>query len=293
MSHKSQNNINGIGLMLVAMMLFPLMDAVAKWLVIANVPSIQVIAIRGWMMVTMILLFYLVCGKVAELVPKQPLAHVGRGVLGFLAPYCFFTALKQLPLADATVVFFSSTFILTAMSALLLKEQVGLHRWSAVFIGFVGVVIAMNPQGGGELSAYTLVLISALTYAFLFLSGSYLAKQDSVISLVFSTNLMMTVVATGLLSWVWVSISWAVLGMLLLMTVIALAAHITVTMAFSRAQVSALAPFEYTALVWAAIFGYLIWGDFPALQMCIGATIIIGSGLYVIHREALHHKTLK
>ncbi len=72
--------------------------------------------------------------------------------------------------------------------------------------------------------------------------------------------------------------------------IISLAAHILLTMAFSRAQVSALAPFEYTALVWAAMFGYLIWGDFPSLQMWAGAAIIIGSGLYVIHREALHQK---
>ncbi len=290
MSDKSENNLLGIALMLAAMMLFPLMDAVAKWLVIADVPSIQVIAMRGWMIVSLILMFFLLRGKVGELVPNRPFAHVGRGALGFLAPFCFFTALKHLPLADATVVFFSSTFILTALSALLLKEKVGVHRWTAVVVGFIGVVVAMNPQGGGDFSAYLLVLVSALMYSFLFLSGSHLSKQDSVMSLVFSLNLMMATVATIMLPWFWVTVDMTIIWVTLLMTVVALSAHILLTMAFSRAEVSALAPFEYTALVWAAMFGYLIWGDFPDLQMWAGAAIIIVSGLYVIHREALRRR---
>ena len=279
--------------MLVAMMLFPLMDAVAKWLVVANVSSVQVIAIRGWMMVGIILFFFLLRGKVQELKPGRPVAHIGRGALGFLAPFSFFTALKDLPLADATVIFFSSTFILTALSALLLKEKVGLHRWSAVVIGFVGVVIAMNPQGGGALPAYLLVLLSALMYSFLFLSGSHLSKQDSVMSLVFSLNLMMAIVATILLPWNWVAVDGTIISVLVLMTVIALAAHILLTMAFSQAEVSALAPFEYTALVWAALFGFAIWQDIPQMHMWIGAAIIVVSGLYVIHREALARRAAR
>lgn len=79
--------------------------------------------------------------------------------------------------------------------------------------------------------------------------------------------------------------------MTVLMTLIALVAHIAITAAFSRAQVSVLAPFEYTSLVWAAIIGYLVWGNFPSLHMWAGATIIISCGLYVIHRESIRHRT--
>lgn len=287
---KNQDNLTGIGLMLTAMMLFPMMDAVAKWLVVANLSSIQVIAVRSWMMLPIILLTLMLRGKIGQLKTKRPYAHMVRGLLGFLAPFSFFTALKHLPLADATVVFFSSTFILTALSGLLLKEQVGVHRWSAVVIGFIGVVIAMNPQGDGELSAYFLVLCAAFIYSFLFLSGRHLSSTDSVISMVFSVNLMMGLVASALLPWVWVPMEWSTLGVLLLMTLIALIAHITITAAFSRAQVSVLAPFEYTSLIWAAAIGYLVWGDLPSLQMWSGAAIIIGSGLYVIHRESMRKR---
>lgn len=274
------------------MMLFPLMDAVAKWLVIANLAPVQVIAVRSWMMLPIIVIGLMLRGKINLLKTKRPYAHIGRGLLGFIAPFSFFTALKYLPLADATVVFFSSTFILTALSGLLLKEQVGIHRWSAVIVGFIGVVIAMNPQGGGDLSAYLLVLCSSFMYSFLFLSGRHLASSDSVISMVFSLNLMMGVVGSLLIPWVWVPMDWSTLAILLLMTVIALTAHILLTEAFSRAQVSALAPFEYTSLIWAAIIGYLVWGDFPSIQMWSGAAIIIGSGLYVIHRESVHRRKI-
>ena len=288
MTQQKHDNFTGIVLMIVAMMLFPLMDAVAKWLVINNISSIQIIAVRSWMMIPVILLTLSLRGDIKRLKTEQPVVHVVRGLFGFLAPFAFFTALKQLPLADATVVFFSSVFILTALSALLLKEHVGIHRWSAVVLGFVGVVIAMNPQGDGELSAYLLVLGSSTMYSFLFISGKYLSKKDSAISLVFSLILMMGMVSSALLPWVWVPMPWTIIGMIALMTTIAFGAHIAFASAFSRAPVSLLAPFEYTALIWAALFGYLVWADIPSLRMWAGAAIIIACGLYVIHRESLH-----
>jgi len=290
MARYKNNNLLGIGLMLLAMLLFEVMDAVAKWLVSADMSAIQVIAVRSWLILIMILLILGIRGELSELNTRQPIRHLLRGMVGFFAPFTFFTSLKVLPLADATVVFFSSTFILTAASALWLKERVGIHRWSAVGIGFIGVIIAMNPQGGGPLSYYLLVLCAATIYALIFITGKQLSKRDSVISMVFSLHLGMGIVATIALPWIWVPVSLEVFGELLLMAVIALVAHYVFAAAFARADVSALAPFEYTALVWATIIGYLIWLDIPATQVWIGAVIIIGCGLYVIHRESLQHR---
>jgi drug/metabolite transporter (DMT)-like permease len=284
------NNLLGIGLMMLAMLLFELMDAVAKWLVSEDMSAIQVIAVRSWLITVMILLILAIRGELAELVTKRPLQHALRGIIGFFAPFTFFTSLKTLPLADATVVFFSSSFVLTAASALFLKEQVGIHRWSAVAIGFVGVVIAMNPQGDGPVASYLLVLCATVIYSMIFISGKQLSKQDSVISLVFSLHLGMGISATIALPWVWVPISITVLGELFVMTLIALVAHYVFAAAFARADVSALAPFEYTALIWATLIGYVIWLDIPSTEVWIGAAIIIGCGLYVMHRESLHHR---
>lgn len=291
MSRYTTNNLLGIALMMLSMLLFEVMDAVAKWLVSADMSAIQVIAVRSWMILIMIPLILAVRGELGELRVDRPKQHLLRGMLGFLAPFTFFSSLKTLPLADATVVFFSAAFFLTAASALVLKERVGPHRWSAVVIGFAGVVIAMDPRADAPIGAYLLALCGAVFYACIFIWGKQLSKRDSVISLVFSLHFGMGVSACLLLPWVWVPVNAEMLGMLLLMAVIALIAHFIFTLAFARADVSVLAPFEYTALVWATIIGYVIWLDFPSPRVWTGAVIIIGCGLYVIHRESLHHKT--
>jgi len=284
------NNLLGIALMMLAMLLFEVMDAVVKWLVSSDMSAIQVIAIRSWILLPTILLILAVKGQISDLATRKPVQHLLRGCCGFFAPFAFFSSLKSLPLADATVVFFSSTFILTAASALFLKERVGIHRWSAVVIGFVGVVIAMNPQGGGDVNTYLMVLAAATIYSMIFISGKRLSHRDSVISLVFTLHLGMGLMATMALPWVWVPISWIEFGQLCLVSAIALVAHYLFAAAFARAEVSALAPFEYSALVWATIIGYLLWRDIPTIEVWTGAVIIIGCGLYVMHRESLRHR---
>ena len=234
------NNLLGIGLMSLAMLLFVIMDALAKWLVSSEMSAIQLIAIRSWIILPIILLVLAVRGQIKDLTTTHPGHHMLRGCFGFFAPVAFFTSLKSLPLADATVIFFSTTFILTAASAIFLKERVGLHRWGAVLIGFIGVVIAMDPRGGGDIQAYLLVLAAAGIYAMIFVSGKHLSRKDSVISLVFSLHLGMGFMATLVLPWVWVPVSVIELGQLGLLTVIALFAHYLFTAAFARAEVSAL-----------------------------------------------------
>jgi drug/metabolite transporter (DMT)-like permease len=284
------NNLLGIGLMLLAMLLFVVMDAIVKSLVSSEMSAIQVIAMRSWVLLPMIVLILAIKGEIAELATAKPRQHLFRGCLGFFAPFAFFSALKSLPLADATVVFFSSTFILTAASALFLKERVGVHRWSAVVIGFGGVVIAMDPRGGGDIAAYLMVLAASTIYASIFISGKYLSRSDSVISMVFTLQLGMGLMATIALPWVWVPVSWIEFGELCLLSAVALVAHYLFAAAFARAEVSALAPFEYTSLVWATLIGYLLWRDIPSARLWTGAAIIISCGLYVIHRESLRHR---
>jgi drug/metabolite transporter (DMT)-like permease len=157
-------------------------------------------------------------------------------------------------------------------------------------VGFGGVIIAMNPRGGGDLQAYLLVLAATTIYAMIFVSGKHLSRNDSVISLVFSLQLGMGFMATLALPWVWVPVSLVELGQLVVLAVIALFAHYLFAAAFARADVSALAPFEYTALLWATGIGYLVWQDIPNREVWIGAAIIMACGLYVVHRESRRHR---
>lgn len=293
MARLPKNNLQGIGLMLLAMLLFVTMDGLAKKLVGSDLPAMQVIAVRSWIIILLMLLVLGAQGQVKTLQMGHPGQAISRGVLTFLAPFLFFTALEQLPLADATVVFFSSSFFLIAGSALFLKEYIGPHRWSAVLVGFVGVVIAINPSGEGGLIAYLMVLGATVMYSIAFIWGKRLSDHDSVLSLVFSLQIGMGLVSTAMLPWVWEPMTMRMMIELGLMALVALAAHYVFTSAFARADVSVLAPFEYTALLWAVIIGYLVWGDFPDQRTWIGAAVIVAAGLYVFHRETLHQRAEK
>jgi drug/metabolite transporter (DMT)-like permease len=284
-------NMPSIGLMIIAMLLFQGMDALVKWLVENDVSAIQIIAVRSWIMLPAIFLVLLVSGKLSLLKTEKPLLHSIRGILTFLAPYFYFTALKSIPIADAAVIFFAATFILTAGAANFFKEKVGIHRWSAVVIGFVGVIIAMNPQGGGDVWFYLMVLLSTTIYAISFLVGKHLSTSDSIIGLVFWLQVGMGGTATLLLPSVWVPLNTELWIQIIEMTAVALIAHYCITASFSKGDVSVIAPFEYTALIWAVLLGYLFWGDIPGTRVWIGAAIIIASGIYVIHRESLRHSS--
>ena len=292
MSRYQNNNLLGIGLMLLATLLFAVMDAIAKWLVSAEVSAVQIIAVRSWMIILLIPIVLALRGELRELATAQPVRHLARGLIGFLAPVSFFTALASIPLADASVIFFSAAFMLTAASALILKERVGIHRWSAVVVGFVGVVIAMNPTGGGSLVAYLLVLFAAMIYSVIFIWGKQLSHRDSVIALVFFMNLGMGLAATAVLPWFWTAITPRMLAELALMAGFSLCAHYLFAAAFVRADVSVLAPFEYSMLLWAVAIGYLVWGDIPTREIWIGAALIVAAGIYVAHRESMHGKRL-
>ena len=282
----NQDHIQGIVYMVAGIFLLSVMDAVAKWLVKETLDPIQLITVRSWFVILVLFVYYSLKNRIAEITPNRPVAQGVRGLFGFLAPYCFFKSLQALPLADATVIFFSGIFMITALSRPLLKERVGLHRWSAVIIGFIGVVIAMDPKGGGQSIGYVYCLIGSLAYALLFISGRWLSRTETVISLVFSFNLGLAVTCTLLVPLVWVPMSAQLLVVVFLFSMLALSGHICLTTAFSKAPVGVVAPFEYTGLIWTVLLGYFIWGDVPAYNVVIGAMIIVICGLYVIYRES-------
>ena len=267
------------------------MDAIAKWLVQDALNPIQLIAVRSWILVVVLLSYYLMTSQLEQIKPTRPVAQGIRGMFGFFATYFFFSSLKFLPLADAAVIFFSGTFMITVLSWPLLKERVGFHRWIAVIIGFVGVVVAMKPQGGGQMIGYVYCLIGSLAYALLFISGRWLSRTETVISLVFSFNLGLGVVCTLLVPLVWVPMTGELILFVFCFAVLALLGHVCLTYAFSKAPVGVIAPFEYTGLIWTAALGYLVWKDIPANNVILGAAIIVCCGLYVIYRESRHKIT--
>jgi len=281
-------NLAGIGYILLGVGFLATMDSVAKALVGAEYSVMQILAIRGWIIVCAMLLVLPKVGGFAALKTKQPLKHLFRVSIGFGAPYFFFSSLGVLGLADATVVFFGGgTFLMTALSALLFKERVGPHRWGAVAVGFVGVVIAAQPTSGVFQIEALYPIASGACYAGMVLATRWLGPAEGAFRSVFFFNLGVACFASLALPSVFREMPVDDMITILVMASLAVTGHFCITRAFLTTPVGLLAPFEFTALIWAAGFGYFIWSDIPATNVLIGAVIIVSSGIYLIHREAL------
>ncbi len=277
----------GIALMLLAMALLSSMDAVAKWLMEHSATSIQLLALRSIIISPCLIAFFYIKGEKAELMPTRPVAQALRGVFGFVAPFAFFLGIQHLPLTAAVVVFFSSIFFTTLLSIFVLNEKVGFHRWAAVIVGYCGVAVAMLPWEGGSLKGYLLVLLSSFAYSMVFVSGKYLARTESVTSLVLSYNMGVGFVSILLLPWFWQSIDLHLYWGIVFLSFLAVAGHFAMTTAFSIAEASQITPFEYTGVIWTLLFDIVIWQSYPSVYTLVGAIIIVVSSLYVIQRERL------
>ena len=197
-----------------------------------------------------------------------------------------FRALCDMPLADVTVIVFGSTFMTTALSVFFFKEKVGIHRWSAVVLGMVGVVIALRPGTGVFNAAAVFALLAGLSFAGINLSTRWLRDTESALKQIFYLMLGITVFSSAILPLYWVPVysgDWIIFAALGLSTILG---YIFLTRAFMVAPTGLVAPFEYTVLIWAVIFGFLIWGEVPDRYVWTGAGIIVLSGIYLISRES-------
>ena len=281
-----QGNLTGILFMLLGMLGFGLTDATAKWLVSADYPIIQVIAIRGWFISLMLVTWVLVTRQIGALKTSRPWEHGIRFLVCFFAPFLMFRALRDMPLADVTVIVFGSTFMTTALSVLFFKEKVGIHRWSAVVLGMVGVVIALRPGTGVFNAAAVFALLAGLSFAGINLTTRWLRDTESALKQIFYLMLGITMFSSAILPLYWVPVysgDWIIFAALGLSTILG---YIFLTRGFIMAPTGLVAPFEYTVLIWAVIFGFLIWGEVPDRYVWTGAGIIVSSGIYLISRES-------
>lgn len=282
--------MRGIVYMLIAIALLGCMDALAKWLMLEGVSAMQILAIRSAVILPLMLLVYRLRNELSNLKPKRLDLHLWRGSIGFISPLAFFVGIEHIPLTDAIVLFFSSVFIVTILSVIFLKERVGTHRWISIIIGFVGVLVVATPEGGGSIYGYLLVLLGSATYSMLFVSGRYLSATESVASLVFSYNGCVGFISIILVPWFWESLQLNHVFWLLVLSLLAVSGHYFITMAFAGSEATLVAPFEYSAIIWAIGFDLLLWNTVPTQTTMIGAVIIISSGLYIVHRERLKNQ---
>ena len=214
--------------------------------------------------------------------------HMVRSLFVVATTWTFFECLRYLELADAIAIAFAAPLFITAMSGPILGEHVGWRRWSAVVIGFVGVVVALEPGRHGVSWGAALALVAAITYAIGQLWLRPLAGREQSHNIVLYGTLFSGLIVLGpaINEWKWPVSSLDWLLFLIQGSCITLG-QLCMVRAFRVGEASLLAPFEYTALIWAIILGYVIWGDMPTLQVLGGAAIIIAASLYIAHREAV------
>ena len=266
-------------------MMLTVMDAVAKHLVSGEISLVQILAIRSLIIVLIIILAMSARGKIKTLAPVHWRGQIIRGLIGLFAPVCFFSALIWLPLTNATVVSYTAIFATTALSAWLLKEQVGRWRWSAIVLGYIGVAIALQPTGEGSLIGYVLVLLASLSYALIAVLGKRLSSTETSVSLVLFYNLILGIACALFLPWMWQSLTTVALAGIALFALMGVTGQWLMTEAYRRLDGSVVAPLEYTSLLWAVMLDIVIFNTTPALRVFTGAAVIICASLIVIVRE--------
>lgn len=284
--------IFGIVLINLAVLIFTSMDAVIKS-VSETFPTGEIVFFRNVFAFGPILAFMMYEGGVM-LRTRYAAGHLLRGLFGVSAMYCYFLSYKLLPLSDAIALGLSGPIFLTILSIPFLGERVGVRRWSACIVGFVGVLIMTRPGAGVWQAAALVPLLAAVFYALAMISIRRLTATERSGTIVFYFTLFATLagLATAPLGWfdpelAWVWPSPAEWLIALTIGLMGGCGQILITIAFRCAPVSVVAPFDYMALVYGFILGFAFFAEVPDAYLIIGGVTVVASGIYIVHREAV------
>lgn len=275
----------GISITVIGGLCFAVQDAGIKWLT-AEIAVLQVLFLRSLFGIVFLSASTIFTDERISLKVDRPWLLATRTGINILSWVLFFYGLKYLPLATAVALFFSFPLFLAIISVPLLGETVGMRRILAIIVGFIGVLLITNPVAGFSIPAL-LMLGAALGWAIVAGLTRILGEKENTSTLLFYTLAGFVFILLVPQYWIWDTVK---LDDYLLITGVAffgVIAQFAVTKAYTIASPSLIAPFEYTALIWSAGLGYLVWNDIPDAYAISGAVLIIGSGVYIIHRETL------
>ncbi|MEM8696184.1 MAG: DMT family transporter [Pseudomonadota bacterium] len=217
---------------------------------------------------------------------KRPLAHLWRAVIGLTAMGFAYWSITLLPLAEATVISFAAPIFATMLSAIFLLESVGWHRWSAVAIGFLGVLIVMQPQNASlPIDGLIVALISAFGVACVIITIRQISRTERAMTTVFWFTLISAVGTGFVVPFFAAAHSWQGWAVMVAIAIFGGTAQLLLTASLRIAPVVVVAPFDYIQLLWAVALGWLIWSDVPSVATWCGAAVIIASASYTLYRE--------
>lgn len=280
----TQRPLFGIGLMVVAMLALPIMDAAAKYMS-ARIPTLQLVWARFFFHTLLLIPIALWHHPVRGLLPQRAGLQTVRALMILCATALFFRAVALMPLADALAVFFIYPFIITAFAPWVLGDRVGVWRWTATIIGFIGALVIIQP-GFATLTHGVLFAIGAgFSYSFYALSTRKLAGIDPPLVTLFFTGLIGLVVTSVLLPFAWVVPQAGDWMLMAVMGLVSAAGHYCVIRASESAPAPLLAPLAYVEIISATLLGYFIFADLPDRMTWIGIAIIVASGIVIAWRE--------
>jgi len=276
--------MRAILLMIAGVSCFALIDCIGKLLAV-ELPVVEIIWARNAFALLPLALLVPVRRWPGMLASRRPLLQAGRALLPLLGGGTIVLGLRYMSLADATAITFVSPLIVTMLSIPLLGEHVGLHRWSAVIVGFAGVLVVARPGGGTIGWGALLPLSTAVSFAFYQIATRALARGTPPLQ-TYAYTIVIGAIASSLAApFVWQAPSALAWALMVVSGVGFGMGHYCVIRAFDTAGAAALAPFVYTQLIAAALLGFVVFADVPDSATVAGALVIAASGLYVAYRE--------
>jgi drug/metabolite transporter (DMT)-like permease len=284
-AHERRQRLIGIGLMCGAVACFACLDAMAKYLG-GHIDPLQVVGMRFISAFFLALIFSNPLSHPGLLRATRPGLQIVRGLMMLCTTIFNFLSFRYLQLDEALAILFSTPFLVAILAGPLLGEWVGWRRWIAIVVGFIGVLVVIRPGLGGMQWAALLSVASALFYAGYAITTRMVMCHDTSETTLFYANLVGVAVMVPVLPLVW-SAPPSALDLALLLAVGAFGSfgHYLLILAHHRAPASVLSPFMYTQLLWASMFGYLVFANVPNRWTLAGAAIVVASGLYLLYRE--------
>lgn len=295
--------IAGILFCVFALLMFAIQDSIIKGLS-QSYPILEILSIRSSMVFLLLLIIGIYLKGPGIVRGRQHLPLLLRGLLAFFAFTTYYIALQKIPLADAAAVYMTAPLFVTLLSALLLSERVGLHRWAAVLTGFGAVLYMLDPGSSLFRIESAMPLFSALCYAMIPIINRRIGRSEHALTMAIYTTftyLCLTLLASALIHLLpasqadggvvaavmrhWVAINSADLLLTLVAGCVFTVALLCITQAYRIAIVSSVAPFEYSYLLWASLIGYLFFGDIPGTRTLLGGAAVVACGCYIVYRE--------
>lgn len=282
----SSDNLRGIVLMALGFFSFAACDVMAKVLT-ESMHQVQVVWFRQIGLALGVAVLLILRGP-SVLRSRLPVLQITRGLLAVGSAVCFIISVSFVPLADAVAVTFIAPFIVTVLGAFVLRESVGIRRWIAVGIGFVGMLIVIRPGLGVFHPAIGFTVMAACFFALRQVLSRSLSGADPVITTVTYTSLTSIIVVSLALPFVWSTPDQPHIWLVAIgLAVSAALGEVLVIRALDIAQAVVLAPIHYSMIIWGTFYGFVVFSDLPDGWTLVGCAIIIASGLYTLHRERL------